>query len=120
MPGEYAWCNPPYSDIGPWVHAANAARAEGIGTVMLVMLDQSTGWFKDAKATCQEIIVVTGGRLAFLHPETGEPVTGNNKGCMFMVWHPFGRLGARTSYIEREVLTGQPASRRRRGHLVAA
>ncbi|MCF5860467.1 phage N-6-adenine-methyltransferase [Aeromonas veronii] len=37
MPGEYAWCNPPYSNIGPWVDAANEARVEGIGTVMLVM-----------------------------------------------------------------------------------
>lgn len=104
MPGEYAWCNPPYSNIGPWVDAANEARAEGIGTVMLVMLDQSTGWFKKAKATCQEVVVVTGGRLSFLHPETGEPARGNNKGSMFLVWHPFGRGAMQTSYVERDAL----------------
>ena len=107
MKGEYAWCNPPYSNIGPWVDAANEARAEGVGCVMLVMLDQSTSWFKQAKKSCQEIIIVEGGRIAFLHPETGKPVSGNNRGSMFLVWHPYGRPGAITRYVDRaDLLAG--------------
>lgn len=62
------------------------------------------GWFKKAKATCQKVVVVTGGRLSFLHPETGEPARGNNKGSMFLVWHPFGRGAMQTSYVERDAL----------------
>lgn len=46
----------------------------------------------------------TGGRLSFLHPETGEPARGNNKGSMFLVWHPFGRGAMQTSYVERDAL----------------
>ena len=32
----WAWLNPPYSDIGPWVEKAIEQQGRGIGTVMLV------------------------------------------------------------------------------------
>lgn len=101
--GSYVWCNPPYSDIGPWVKkAAEQSKQNGVGVVMLVMMDQSVGWYKDAIATCQEVRLVIGGRLAFLDPETDKPVSGNNKGSMFLIWHPFGRTSVQHSHIERD------------------
>ena len=102
--GCYVWCNPPYSDIGPWVKKAAEQAAKGIGTVMLVMMDQSVGWFKDAFQTCQEVRLIIGGRLSFIEPTTGKPAAGNNKGSMFLIWHPFGRLAPVFSCIEREEL----------------
>lgn len=105
--GCYVWCNPPYSDIGPWVKKAAEQAAKGIGTVMLVMMDQSVGWFKDAVQTCQEVRLVIGGRLSFIDPTTGKPAAGNNKGSMFLIWHPFGRMPAVFSCIEREDLLGR-------------
>ncbi len=38
----WAWLNPPYSDIGPWVEKAIEQQGRGIGTVMLVPQDTST------------------------------------------------------------------------------
>lgn len=100
--GQYAWCNPPYSDIGPWVAKAAEQSAKGIGTVMLVMMDQSVGWYREAIKTCQEVRLVIGGRLSFIDPSTGKPAAGNNKGSMFIIWHPFGRTPVQYSHIERD------------------
>jgi phage N-6-adenine-methyltransferase len=100
--GWYAWMNPPYSDIGPFVKRAAEMAAQGIGTVMLVMMDQSVGWYRDAIKTCQEVRLVIGGRLSFIDPSTGKPAAGNNKGSMFIIWHPFGRTPVQYSHIERD------------------
>lgn len=102
--GSWAWCNPPYSDIGPWVAKAAEQSAKGVGVVMLVMMDQSVGWYKEAIKTCQEVRLVIGGRLSFLDPVTGKPAAGNNKGSMFLIWHPFGRGGPAVTHIERDEL----------------
>lgn len=109
--GEYAWCNPPYSNIAPWIEAAAEAAKQGIGCVMLVMLDQSVGWFLKALESCQEVVVVTGGRIAFRHPVTGLPVRGNTKGSMFLIWHPYGRSKPVTKYLERRTLLDLPPKR---------
>lgn len=46
--GERVWCNPPYSDIGPWVTKAwHEARAEIV--VMLLPANRTEqGWWQDA------------------------------------------------------------------------
>lgn len=35
-----------------------------------------------------EVIDIVGGRINFLHPETGEEVKGNNKGSLIAVFDP--------------------------------
>lgn len=102
--GWYSWMNPPYSDIGPFVKRAAEMATKGVGTVMLVMMDQSVGWYKEAIKTCQEVRLVIGGRLSFIDPSTGKPAAGNNKGSMFLIWHPFGRTKVQYSHIERDEL----------------
>lgn len=102
--GLYAWCNPPYSDIGPWVSKAAEQASKGMGTVMLVMADTSVGWYKEAIKTAQEVRFITGGRLSFINPETGLPVNGNNKGSMLIIWHPFGRGALQVSHVDRDEL----------------
>jgi len=102
--GWYAWCNPPYSDIGPFVKRCAEMAGKGIGTVMLVMMDQSVGWYRDAIQTCQEVRLVIGGRLSFIDPSTLKPAAGNNKGSMFLIWHPYGRTAVQYSHIERDEL----------------
>ncbi|MCU8034409.1 MULTISPECIES: phage N-6-adenine-methyltransferase [unclassified Shewanella] len=89
--GNYAWMNPPYSDIGPFVETAIKWQEQGFGCVMLVMMDQSVGWYKRAVQHCQEVHLVIGGRLSFIDPVTGKPANGNNKGSMFLVFQPFGK-----------------------------
>lgn len=101
----YSWCNPPYSDVGPWVRkAAEQAQQNAIGCVMLVMADTSVGWYREAIRTAQEVRFITGGRLSFINPETGLPVNGNNKGSMLIIWHPFGRGALQVSHVDRDEL----------------
>ncbi|MEH5900927.1 phage N-6-adenine-methyltransferase [Klebsiella pneumoniae] len=103
IPG-YVWLNPPYSDITPFVKKAAAESANQIGTVMLVPADTSVGWFKEAIQTASEVRFITAGRLAFINPVTGKPVSGNNKGSMLIIWHPYPRTHCHFSTIERDAL----------------
>ncbi|SUU36684.1 DNA methylase [Actinobacillus seminis] len=38
--------------------------------------------------TANEVIDIIGGRIAFIHPVTGEEVKGNSKGQMVVVFDP--------------------------------
>lgn len=101
--GQWIWCNPPYSKIGPWVDKAIEAQLNGSGVVMLVMCDPSVKWFSQALDACSQCRFIINGRLAFLNDE-GKPVKGNNKGSVIFVFNPH-QIGARhTSYISRESL----------------
>lgn len=103
IPG-YVWLNPPYSDITPFVKKAATESANQIGTVMLVPSDTSVGWFKEAIQTASEVRFITAGRLAFINPVTGKPVSGNNKGSMLIIWHPYPRTHCHFSTVERDAL----------------
>lgn len=103
VPG-YVWLNPPYSDITPFVKKAAAESANQIGTVMLVPADTSVGWFKEAIQTASEVRFITAGRLAFINPVTGKPVSGNNKGSMLIIWRQYPRTHCHFAAVERDEL----------------
>lgn len=103
IPG-YCWLNPPYSDITPFVKKAAAESKNHIGTVMLVPADTSVGWFREAIQTASEVRFITAGRLAFINPVTGKPVSGNNKGSMLIIWHPYPRTHCHFATVERDEL----------------
>nr|WP_109866256.1 phage N-6-adenine-methyltransferase [Escherichia coli] len=103
VPG-YVWLNPPYSDITPFVKKAAAESANQIGTVMLVPADTSVGWFKEATQTASEVRFITAGRLAFINPVTGKPVSGNNKGSMLIIWRPYPRTHCHFATVDRDEL----------------
>lgn len=103
VPG-YVWMNPPYSDITPFVKKAAAESNNQIGTVMLVPADTSVGWFKEAIQTASEVRFITAGRLAFINPVTGKPVSGNNKGSMLIIWRPYPRTHCHFATVERDEL----------------
>lgn len=98
------WCNPPYSNITPWVEKANHECDKGIGTVMLVPADTSVGWFNMARQACTEVRFITGGRLSFIRADTGKPVNGNNKGSMLIIWNPYRPATGHTGYVDRDTL----------------
>lgn len=105
IPG-YAWLNPPYSDITPFVKKAAAESKNQIGTVMLVPADTSVGWFREAIETASEVRFITAGRLAFINPVTGKPVSGNNKGSMLIIWRPYPRTHCHFATVDRgELMT---------------
>ncbi|ENF6041382.1 phage N-6-adenine-methyltransferase [Citrobacter amalonaticus] len=103
VPG-YVWLNPPYSDITPFVKKAAAECINQIGTVMLVPADTSVGWFKEAIQTASEVLLITAGRLAFINPVTGKPVSGNNKGSMLIIWRPYPRTHFHFATVDRDEL----------------
>ncbi|WP_313889956.1 phage N-6-adenine-methyltransferase [Enterobacter roggenkampii] len=103
IPG-YVWLNPPCSDITPFVKKAAAESANQIGTVMLVPADTSVGWFKEAIQTASEVRFITAGRLAFINPVTGKPVSGNNKGSMLIIWRPYPRTHCHFATMDRDEL----------------
>lgn len=80
----YRWCNPPYSDIGPWINKAATERS----CVMLIPADMSVRWFRTALDSVDEVRFITGGRISFVRADTQEPQNGNNKGSMLLIWHP--------------------------------
>ena len=100
----YVWLNPPYSDITPFVKKAAVESVNQIGTVMLVPADTSVGWFKEAIQTASEVRFITAGRLAFINPVTGKPVSGNNKGSMLIIWRPYPRTHCHFATVDRDEL----------------
>ena len=103
IPG-YVWLNPPYSNFMPFVKKAAAESANQIGTVMLVPADTSVGWFREAIETASEVRFITAGRLAFINPVTGKPVSGNNKGSMLIIWRPYPRTHCHFATVDRDEL----------------
>ncbi|PBO08783.1 phage N-6-adenine-methyltransferase [Aeromonas salmonicida] len=99
----WAWLNPPYSNIAPWVNKAIEQQGLGIGTVMLVPQDTSTAWYPGELAS--EVRHITGyrdergkwhnGRVSFINKATGEEMKGNPKGSMFLIFAPGWRSACR-------------------------
>lgn len=94
------WCNPPYSDVAPWINKAICEMGNGNLTVMLIPADTSVKWFKLAFENCSECHFIS-GRLAFINEETGKPVSGNNKGSVVFVFDPNSPFKSQVCLIDR-------------------
>ncbi len=68
---------------------------------MLLPADTSVGWFHEAIQTASEVRFITAGRLAFINPLTGKHVSGNNKGSMLIIWHPYPRTHCHFTTVDR-------------------
>jgi len=102
--GEKNWCNPPYSDITPWVNKAIEQHKLGRTTVMLVPADTSVKWFKEAYKSCNEVRFIS-GRISFINAETQKPVNGNNKGSVIFIWRGHAPANSHTvSLVDRDQL----------------
>lgn len=98
--GYSNWCNPPYSDVTPWIQKALEQKERGRLTVMLLPADTSVKWFKLAFENCSECHFIS-GRLAFINEETGKPVSGSNKGSVIFVFDPYSPIKRAVSLIDR-------------------
>jgi phage N-6-adenine-methyltransferase len=100
------WCNPPYSDVTPWVKKAIEQHKLSKTIVMLVPSDTSVKWFKMAYESCNEVRFIS-GRLSFTNVSTGKPVSGNNKGSVLFIWRGNCPVQSKTvSLVSRESLMG--------------
>ena len=83
------YVNPPYSDVTPFIVKAKELRDAGCLVVMLLNNDKSTQWYQNhIQGVANEVIDITGGRIAFIHPITGKEIKGNSKGQMVVVFDP--------------------------------
>lgn len=99
------WCNPPYSDITPWVEkAAEQCARQHQPVVMLVPCDPSTGWFSKALESVDEVRLITDGRISFVNPATGKKGNGNSKGSMLLIWRPYVRPRQQFTTVPRSLL----------------
>lgn len=84
------WCNPPYSDIGPWVEkASEQCMEQKQPIVMLLPADISTGWFSSALESADELRMITGGRIQFVPVSDTGKRQSNPKGSVLFIWRPF-------------------------------
>ncbi|AUR89915.1 DNA N-6-adenine-methyltransferase [Vibrio phage 1.134.O._10N.222.52.B8] len=100
------WCNPPYSNIRPWVEKAINEMSSGRLTVMLIPADTSVKWFKLAFDNCSECHFIS-GRLSFVNGATKKPVSGNNKGSVVFVFDPSSPFKSQTALISRDEMKGE-------------
>lgn len=83
------YVNPPYSDVTPFLKAAKELKDKGHLVVVLLNNDKSTQWYQNhIQGVANEVIDITGGRIAFIHPITGKEIKGNSKGQMVVVFDP--------------------------------
>lgn len=99
--GERVWCNPPYSDIGPWV--AKAWTEHQVANIIVMILPANRteqGWWQELVEPYRDrpdsplTVEFLPGRLRFLKP--GQARIGPNErppfGCCLLVWSgPPGR-----------------------------
>lgn len=98
------WINPPYSRgmIKRFIDKAISQSEQGLSSVLLVPCTPEASWLPIDKIT--ELKIVTKGRLSFVNPRTGVPISGNTKGSMFVIIRPNHNTPMSTSYIERDKL----------------
>lgn len=74
------WCNPPYSNVTPWVVKA-IADSRSAGTMMLVKLDPTTKWWKMAVVDGCASVVLFRKRIRF----AGAPCTANFPSALLLI-----------------------------------
>lgn len=90
--GERVWCNPPYSDIRPWVEKAMESGAELV--VMLLPANRTEqGWWQDLIEPTRDRdggprVEFLRGRMRFIN--RGKTEIGPNErppfGCCLVIW----------------------------------
>lgn len=98
----HGWCNPPYSNIDPWVAKAVEAKKAGFSTTMLIPAMPGEQRFRDISRRATEIVFVL-GRLAFLDADE-RPVSGNTTGSALIHFRAFDTGRPRVLWIERDLM----------------
>lgn len=86
-PGQWAWCNPPYANITPWVEKAVRESVRGAHTAMLLPASVGSNWWMQyvEPYAYQSFL---NGRLTFVGCDTPYP-----KDCALLLYTPWGFTG---------------------------
>lgn len=74
---RFVWINPPFTPMQPWSDRVLQMHAAGMDIVMLTNAATGTRWFRELAEEAAQIRFTT-GRIAFIHPDTGVQMKGNN------------------------------------------
>ncbi len=87
MQGRWVWCNPPFSNIKPWVDKADEEALKGAQIAMLLPASVGANWwldYVDGKAHA----LFLNGRLTFVGEIAPYP-----KDCALLLYTPYIRGG---------------------------
>lgn len=89
--GSIGFCNPPYSNISPWIEKAIVEATENdFETVFLIPTPNGDKW-ADLLKNASSIEFIT-GRISFIDPITRQPKNGNNRGSCIALICPVGLI----------------------------
>ncbi len=88
LEGDVGFCNPPYSNIKPWIEKALLEVAFGFTTVMFIPSFNGDLYYDKVVNDSSSIINIL-GRISFIRPDNGEEYKGNNRGSWIVVFSPF-------------------------------
>jgi len=99
------WINPPYGRgvIKKFMDKCIEQKELGVTSVLLVPATLDAQWLPISEIS--EIRIITGGRLTFIHPESGKSVAGNTKGSMLVIFRP-SKMPCSVRLIDRNELIG--------------
>ena len=92
--GGVCWCNPPYSNITPWIEKAIASDAI---TVMLIPSPNGESYYSALIKNSHEIAIQ--GRISFIGAD-GKPKNGNTRGSSLFIINGYAK-GSR-SIVNRD------------------
>ena len=98
VPGDLAFCNPPYSKPLPFVKQCVKWAKHGYAVAGILNVDPSTKWFVELVKAKALIMPIIGGRVSFLDGN-GVATKGNNKPQFMFYLSPFLAQKADTEYI---------------------
>lgn len=100
---DVGFCNPPYSDIKPWIRKAIHEMQYGFTTAMLIPTPNGESYYKDVFDFASDIIFIQ-GRIGFIGAD-GNPKSGNTRGSCVVVFTPYATYGnPRASCVDRDDL----------------
>jgi hypothetical protein len=78
------WCNPPYSDVGPWLERCRAASVDRVVVMLIPMRPETRAWWSHVWAA-RGYVVITQGRLRFVGCDGQRHGSGMLTTC-FVTW----------------------------------
>ena len=97
IPNGWAWCNPPYSDIQPWLSKAIYESKQGANTAVLIPASVGANWWREYVEPFAYQVFLN-GRLTFVGETKPYP-----KDCALLLYTPFGFRGNEVWNWKRDV-----------------
>jgi len=91
------WCNPPYSNITPWIE--KAIESDAI-TVMLIPSPNGESYYKNLIENSHEIAIQ--GRISFIGAD-GKPKNGNTRGSSLFIVNGYAK-GSRSIVLRDSII----------------